>query len=71
MKRLLSTSPERVVPVGEGDRVWKLREFLYGLNKSPRMWNMTIDRVLHDMVCERLVTEHGIYVVGEGGEKIF
>ena len=32
---------------------------------------MTIDKVLNDMGFERLVTEHGIYVVGEGGEKIF
>ena len=35
------------------------------------MWNMTIDRVLLDMGFEILVTEHGIYFVGEGGEKNF
>ena len=63
--------PEGVVPLGEGDRVRKLRKCLYDLKQSPRMWNMTIDRVLYDIGFERLVTEHGIYVVGEGGEKIF
>ena len=63
--------PEGVAPVGEGNRVWKLRKCLYGLKQSPRMWNMTIDRVLHEMGFERLVTEHGIYVVGEGDAKIF
>ena len=48
--------PERVVPVGEGNRVWKLRKCLYGLKQSPKMWNMTIDRVLHDMGFERVMT---------------
>ena len=32
---------------------------------------MTIDKVFNDMGFERLVTEHGIYVVGEEGEKTF
>ena len=63
--------PEGVVPTGEGDRVWRLRKCLYGLKQSPRMWNMTIDKILHDMGFERFVTEHGIYVVGEGADKIF
>ena len=35
------------------------------------MWKMRIDKVLNDMGFERLVTEHGIYVVGEGGGKKF
>ena len=54
---------EGVAPDGEGDRVWRLRKCLYGLKQSPRMWNMTIDRVLHSMGFERFVIEHGIYVV--------
>lgn len=59
---------EGVVPVGEGNCVWKLRKCLYGLKQSPRMWNMTID-MLHEMGFEKLVTEHCIYVDGDGDEK--
>ena len=32
---------------------------------------MTIDKVLHVMGFECFVTEHGISVVGEGGERFF
>ena len=32
---------------------------------------MTIDKVLHEMGFERFVIEHGIYVVGEGDERMF
>lgn len=60
-----------VAPVGEGNRVWKLRKCLYGLKQSPRMWNMTIDKMLHEMGFERLVTEHDIYVVVEGDAIFF
>ena len=47
--------------MGEGDRVWKLRECLYGLKQSPRMWNHTIDCLLKKLGFVQLVTEHGIY----------
>ena len=63
--------PEGVAPIGGRERVWKLRKCLHGLRQSPRMWSLTIDRVLHDMGFEIFVTEHGIYVLGEGGEKMF
>ena len=63
--------PEGFVPIRGGDRVWKLRKCLFGLKQSSRMWNLTIDRVLHDTGSEKFVTEHGIYVVREGDEKIF
>ena len=60
-----------MVPVGGVNRVWKPKKCLYGLKQSLRMWNQTIDKVMHEMGFERFVTEHGIYVVGEGDERIF
>lgn len=63
--------PEGVAPIGGGGRVWRPRKCLYGLKQSPRMWTMTIDKVLHKMGFKRFVTEHGIYAVGEGDERIF
>jgi len=63
--------PEGVAPVVGKDQVWRLHKCLYGLKQSPRMWNMTIDKVLHEMGFRRFVTEHGIYTVGEGSEQIF
>ena len=63
--------PEGVAPTGGVNRVWKLKKCLYGLKQSPRMWNQTIDKVLHEMGFDRFVTEHGIYVVGEGDERVF
>ena len=62
---------EGVDPVAGKNRVWKLRKCLHGLKQSPRMRNLTIDRVLHEMVFERFVTEHEIYVVGEGNDRTF
>ena len=62
--------PEGVAPGGEG-KVWRLRKCLYGLKQSPRMWNMTIDKVLKEMGFSRFTTEHGIYVVGEGDDRVF
>ena len=61
--------PEGVAPTGGVNRVWKLKKCLYGLRQSPRIWNQTIDKVLHEMGFDRFVTEHGIYVVGEGVES--
>ena len=63
--------PEGVVPIGGVNRVWILKKCLSGLKQSPRMWNQTIDKVLHEMGFERYVTEPGIYVEGEGNEQIF
>lgn len=51
---------EGVAPVGGDNRVWRLKKCLYCVKQSPRMWNMTIDVVLHDMGFERFVTEHGM-----------
>ena len=63
--------PEGVAPAGEGNMVWRLRKCLYGLKKSPRMWNQTIDRLLKKLGFTQLVTEHGIYVRGEGDDRVF
>ena len=63
--------PEGVGPVGGDGRVWRLKKRMYGMKKSPRMWKMTTDKVLYEMGFERLVTEHGICVVGEGDERLF
>ena len=35
------------------------------------MWKSRIDKVLQDMGFIRFATEHGIFVVGEGDERIF
>ena len=35
------------------------------------MWNQTRNEALLEMGFERFVTEHGIYVVGEGDERFF
>lgn len=51
--------------------MWKLKKCLYELEQSPRLWNLTIDKVLHEMGFTRFVTEHGIYVVGGWGDRIF
>ena len=35
------------------------------------MWNMNIDKVLKEMGLSRFTTENGIYVVGEGDDRVF
>ena len=63
--------PEGEAQVGKGDMVWRLRKCLYGLKKSPRMWNQIIDKLLKKLGFTRFASEHGIYVKGEGENKVF
>ena len=61
--------PEGVTGV-EG-MVWRLLKCLYGLKQSPRMWNLTIDKVLEEIGFVRFKTDHGVYVFGEGDARVF
>ena len=61
--------PEGVVPIRKGERVWKLRKCLYGLKQSPRMWNMTTDKVLHDMGSSDLLLNMELMSWGRGMTK--
>lgn len=35
------------------------------------MWNLTIDKVLRELGLARSFIEHGIYVLGEGDERVY
>ena len=63
--------PEGVAQMGKEDMVWRLRKCLYGLKQSPRMWNQTIDKLFKKLGFTRFASEHGIYVKGEGENKVF
>jgi len=44
------------------DKVYRLRNSLYGLKQSPRAWNMRIDGVLAKQKFNKCKAEHGVYV---------
>lgn len=50
--------------------MWQLQRCLYGLKQSPRQWNLIIDTIIYELRFERFITEHGMYVVGSGDERI-
>ena len=51
--------------------VWRVLKCMYGLKQSPRMWNRTIDKVAGGIGFVRLQYDHGVYVFGEGDERVF
>ena len=51
--------------------MWKLLKCLYGLKKSPRMWNQTTNKVLEEIGFVRFKMDHGVHVFGEGDARVF
>jgi len=56
------TQPPGYVEAGQKDKVYKLNKALYGLNQTPRAWNMRIDSFLVQQNFTKSTTEHGVYV---------
>ena len=59
-----------VLPESKGN-VMRLLECLYGLQQSPRQWNILIDTVLKQLGFTRLKSDFGIYAKGEGDDAVY
>ena len=51
--------------------MWLLLECLYGLKQAPWEWNAYIDRVLQNMGFNRLSTDFGVCLRGEGDKVVY
>ena len=63
--------PEGTLKEGGQEKVMRLLKFLYGLNQSPRQWNIYIDAVLKGLGFKRLKSDVGVYVKGEGEDAVY
>ena len=63
--------PEGTVLPGNEGKVMFFLKCLYGLKQAPRQWNLFIDAMLKGMGFNRLKSDVGIYVKGEGKDAVY
>lgn len=62
--------PPGFVIDGAADKVLKLKKALYGLRQAPRAWNAKLDASLRNLGFVRSVSEHGVYMRGDGSARL-
>jgi hypothetical protein len=67
---MCNSHPDLLIQTTNTSKVLHLYKALYGSRQAPRAWNTKLDQAFIKLGFSRCVTEHGMYIRGDAGERL-